>query len=151
MRRKGASPLGPPICGDLCRGYCPYWGFKGALPPFWDLWGSNPRANVALGLKSNSLTTRTKSLLYIFILPFLFAIHCHLLSSAYDVCALPFAVHCLRCMCVCCICHQFAVHCLRCMCVCCLPYLHYSICHLLPTKKIKKRKKKKEKNKLVSL
>ena len=28
----------------------------------WELWGSNPRANVALGLKSNSLTTRTNSL-----------------------------------------------------------------------------------------
>ena len=28
----------------------------------WELWGSNPRANEALGLKSNSLTTRTNSL-----------------------------------------------------------------------------------------
>ena len=31
----------------------------------WELWGSNPRANLALGLKSNSLTTRTNSLFYL--------------------------------------------------------------------------------------
>ena len=43
-----------------------FWGVQGGIAPFWDLWGSNPRANKALGLKSNSLTTRTKSpLLYL--------------------------------------------------------------------------------------
>ncbi len=60
MRRKGASPLGPPL-EWLAVGFLPQMGVRGC-PPFWDLWGSNPRAYIALGLKSNSLTTRTKSL-----------------------------------------------------------------------------------------
>ncbi len=29
----------------------------------WELWGSNPRGNIPLGLKSNTLTTRSSSLM----------------------------------------------------------------------------------------
>ena len=34
----------------------------GMLLYIWELWGSNPRGNVPLGLKSNALTTRPNSL-----------------------------------------------------------------------------------------
>ena len=70
MRRKGGLPAAPQALGPplewLSAGFLPQMGVRACeaagLPPFWDLWGSNPRAYIALGLKSNSLTTRTKSL-----------------------------------------------------------------------------------------
>ena len=73
-----------------------FWGVQGGTAPFWDLWGSNPRANKALGLKSNSLTTRTKSPLF-----YLPCFACPVLLCLYPVllCLCCFACPVLLCLC----------------------------------------------------
>jgi hypothetical protein len=119
---------------NQCETKTPQTGVRGC-PPFWDLWGSNPRAYIALGLKSlhsdkiptlgQNPYTRTKSLftsLFCHLHPTAFAIYCvcHLLRLPSTAFAIYCVCHLLR-LCVC------AIYILLCLCVCAI----YCVCHLL--------------------
>ncbi len=96
----------------------------------WELWGSNPRGNVPLGLKSNALTTRPNSHFF-FLKTFIFYTVTHIYikkiyTSLFYCLLLCYAV--LRPFCVCCCCCAvsvlplllcYAVLLPFCLCCCC--------------------------------